>query len=86
MVSFHWLGPSRRSQSPDRPFLNPRASAFLFPRPSVSDTPSLDDPAAIDEAFPIPRPAPTRSRSRFPEPICPHSPESPSGSVGPSPQ
>ncbi len=58
MVSFHWLGPSRRSQSPDRPFLNPRASAFLFPRPSVSDTPSLDDPAAIDEAFPIPRPGP----------------------------
>ena len=52
---FHWLDPSRRSRSPDRPFPNPRASAFLFPRSSVSDTPRVDDAAASDGAFPISR-------------------------------
>ena len=57
-MSFQRLAPSRRSHSPDRPFLNPRASAFPFPRLSVFDTPCVDETAAIDRAFPIPRPGP----------------------------
>ena len=69
-VSIHDVAPSRRSHSPDRPFLNPRSPAFLFPRSSVTDPPWVRETAKIGEAFPIPRldpfPFPRVALSAFP--------------------